>query len=77
MNIVSTLDDVMYYFADSPTVLTGLPNDPNCSIAPTDDGKIIAILISNHIYFHCQKVNIHFLVFTCFSDVYSHRQISA
>ena len=46
----------MYYFVDSPTVLTDLPGDPNCSVAVTDDGKFVAMVVNNHIYFHCQKV---------------------
>ncbi|VDM35009.1 unnamed protein product [Hydatigera taeniaeformis] len=45
----------MYYFTDSPTILTDLPNDLTCSIASTDDGRFVAVSVNNHIYFHCQK----------------------
>lgn len=45
----------MYYFTDSPVVLTDLPNDLNGSIASTDDGRLVVVLIQNQIYFHCQK----------------------
>ncbi|VDK45201.1 unnamed protein product [Taenia asiatica] len=45
----------MYYFTDSPTILTDLPNDLTCSIASTDDGRFVAVVVNNHIYFHCQK----------------------
>ncbi|KAM7542855.1 hypothetical protein Aperf_G00000002223 [Anoplocephala perfoliata] len=45
----------MYYFTDSPVVLTDLPNDLNGSIASTDDGRLVVVLIQNQLYFHCQK----------------------
>ncbi|KAL5969363.1 Guanine nucleotide exchange factor subunit RIC1, partial [Taenia solium] len=48
-------DVVMYYFTDSPTILTDLPNDLTCSIASTDDGRFVAVVVNNYIYFHCQK----------------------
>ncbi|CDS39403.1 protein RIC1 [Echinococcus multilocularis] len=45
----------MYYFTNSPTILTDLPNDLTCSIASTDDGRFIAVSVNNDVYFHCQK----------------------
>ncbi|VUZ50175.1 unnamed protein product [Hymenolepis diminuta] len=51
-------DDAMYYFSDSPVVLTDLPSDHNSYIAATDDCRLVAVLVSNMIYFHCQKSNV-------------------
>ncbi|VDN98321.1 unnamed protein product [Rodentolepis nana] len=48
----------MYYFSDSPVVLTDLPSDLNSFITVTDDGQLVAVLVSNQIYFHCQKSNV-------------------
>ncbi|KAM3172254.1 hypothetical protein ACTXT7_014931 [Hymenolepis weldensis] len=37
-------DDAMYYFSDSPVVLTDLPRDHNSYIAATDDCRLVAVL---------------------------------
>lgn len=52
------IDGVMYYFSHSPVVLTDLPSELSSCIAATDDGRLVAVLVKNQIYFHCQKTNV-------------------